>query len=280
MIKRLRKERGTYTMEHFGKIIDFHVHPYLSEEDYLCQYKESLALTAEEAKEDLLKAGIGKICGSVINRDKTKPEQGFAPLKALNEKALEVKKVYGDFYVPGFHIHPGFVKESLETIEWMHQNGYRLIGEIVPYYHAWGDMGLDYGCKELMEILDLAGQYDMIFSYHTMPDWAEQMEKMIAQNPKVTFVAAHPGEKVNFVKHIERMKKYENAYLDISGTGLFRYGMLKQGVEQAGDDRILFATDYPITNPWMYVEAVDFEHISEESKEKIFYKNAQRILGL
>ena len=267
-------------MEYFGKIIDFHVHPYLLEEDNLCQYKESLALTAEEAKEDLLKAGIGKICGSVINRDKITKDQGFAPIKAVNEKALDVKKVYGDFYEPGFHIHPGYVQESLETIEWMHQNGYRLIGELVPYYHGWDEMGLKYDSKELMEILDLAGRYDMVFSYHTMPAWAVEMERMIAQNPKVTFVAAHPNQKDEFLKHIERMKKYENAYLDISGTGLFRYGMLKHGVEQVGDDRILFATDYPITNPWMYVEAVDFEHISEASKEKIFYKNAQRIMGI
>lgn len=266
-------------MEHIGKIIDFHVHPYLMQDDNLCQYKEHFQLTSEEAKADLHKAGIGKICGSVINRDKTKAEQGFAPIKALNDKALAVKEVYGDFYEPGFHVHPGFVKESLETVEWMHQNGYRLIGEVVPYYHAWGEMGLDYGSKGLMEILDLAGEYNMIFSYHTMPEWQDQMEKMIAQNPKVTFVAAHPGEYGNYMKHLERMKKYDNAYLDISGTGLFRYGMLREGVRQAGAEKILFATDYPITNPWMYVEAVCFEHISDESKEKIFYKNAQRIMG-
>ena len=56
--------------------------------------------------------------------------------------------------------------------------------------------------------------------------------------------------------------------------------MLAAGVKAVGAERILFGTDYPITNPGMYVQAVLGEHISEEEKEKIFYKNAQRILKL
>ena len=40
----------------------------------------------------------------------------------------------------------------------------------------------------------------------------------------------------------------------------------------------LFGTDYPITNPHMYVQAVEFEHISEEAKDMIFYKNAEILL--
>ena len=76
------------------------------------------------------------------------------------------------------------------------------------------------------------------------------------------------------------LKKYPNAYLDLSGTGLFRYGMLKHGVDMVGAEKFLFGTDYPITNPHMYVQAVEFEHITEEAKDMIFYQNAERILGI
>lgn len=263
-------------MEH--KIIDFHTHPYLEKAKNLCKYKEDFQLSAAEVPADLQKAGISKICGTVISSEVFSLDMGWNEIKRLNEEALELKKLYGDFYYPGFHIHPTFVKESLETIEFMHQNGFRLIGEIVPYMHKWYDAGLDFSSKPLQEILDLAGEYNMIFSYHTGPDWHEQMDKMIAANPGIIFVAAHPGEKKNYMMHLERMKKFENAYLDLSGTGLFRYGMLREGIRQVGDERFLFGSDYPIGNIGMYVEGVCFEHISEESKEKIFYKNAERIL--
>ncbi len=262
------------------KIIDFHIHPYLNQSENYCMFTEDFKLSPTEAAEDMRNAGITKTCGSVISRTPYDKEQGFAQLKALNEQALAVKEFYGDFYEPGFHIHPGFLKESLETLEFMHQNGYRLIGELVPYMHGWREAGLDFACKEMMEILDLAGQYNMVLSYHTMLDWQEQMETMIAANPKVTFVAAHPGQKKEYMLHLERMEKYENAFLDISGTGLFRYGMLREGVRRVGAERLLFGTDYPITNPGMYVQAVHYEHITDADREMIFHKNAERILGV
>ncbi|MCI9360940.1 MAG: amidohydrolase [Hungatella sp.] len=262
-------------------IIDFHTHPYLTQEENSCMYREGFSLEPEEAKEDLLRAGIGRISGSVIRpRSKFDRKLGFSQIKELNDSALRLKERFGSFYIPGFHIHPAFVRESLETIEFMHQNGYRLIGELVPYMHGWQEYGMGYGCKELSEILKLAGEYHMIVSYHTMPEQQDQMEAMIAANPMVTFVAAHPGEREGYLLHLERMKKYDNAYLDLSGTGMFRYGMLRFGILQAGAGRLLFGTDYPITNPGMYVEAVRFEHIREEERELIFHKNAERILGI
>ena len=229
-------------------IIDFHTHPYLTQEENACMYREGFSLEPEEAKEDLLQAGIGRICGSVIRpRNKFDRRLGFSQIQELNDSALRLKERLGSFYIPGFHIHPAFVKESLETIEWMHQNGYRLIGELVPYMHGWQEYGMGYGCRELSEILKLAGEYHMTVSYHTMSEQQDQMEAMIAANPKVTFVAAHPGEREGYLLHLERMKKYENAYLDLSGTGMFRYGMLRFGIRQAGAGRLLFGTDYPIT---------------------------------
>lgn len=262
------------------KIIDFHTHPYLDQNENFCMFKDHFQLSATEAAEDLRNSGISKICGSVINRNGFDEKLGFAQIKDLNDKALAVKEFYGDFYEPGFHVHPLYVKESLETIEWMHKNGYRLIGELVPYMHGWRQAGLDFASKEFQEILDLAGEYEMILSYHTMTDWQEQMETMIKNNPKVTFVAAHPGQKAEFLLHLDRLEKYDNAYLDISGTGLFRYGMLREGIRRVGAEKFLFGTDYPITNPGMYVQAVYYEHITDKDRELIFSKNAERLLPM
>ncbi|MBR4060369.1 MAG: amidohydrolase family protein [Lachnospiraceae bacterium] len=262
------------------RIIDFHTHPYLEQTENLCKYTENFLLSPEEVKKDLKRTGIGKICGSVISTKQFSITMGYEEIQKLNSKAIEIKRYYNDFYEPGFHIHPAFVKESLNTIEFMHQNGYRLIGEIVPYLHGWLEAELDFSSKSLQEILALAGEYNMIFSYHVMKDWQGQMEQMIATNPNVIFVAAHPGNKANFLMQLDKMKKYENAYLDLSGLGLYFYGMLREGIRCVGDERFLFGTDYPIINPAMYVQAVNFEHISEASREKIFYKNAERILLL
>lgn len=253
-------------------IIDFHVHPFRRREDNLNMYPGMYDLDAAEMKKQLMTAGITHVCGSVLNRD-YQPD-GFDSLRKLNREALELKDILGDFYTPGFHIHPAFVKESCEEIEFMHHRGIRLIGELVPYMHGWGE----FEEKNWMEIMDVAEQYHMVCSYHTPFEY--DMEKMLETHPGIIFVAAHPGDRPRVPEHIELLRKHENLCLDLSGTGLFRFGVLKYLVQQVGADRILFGTDYPICNPRMYVQAVYGEEINETDREKIFSGNAKRILGL
>ena len=262
------------------KVLDFHTHPYTARAEYMGMYGEDFYLEPEQMPEDLANAGISVFCGSVIDSDHRGPVAGFDEIRRVNDSALKLWKKFGDAYVPGFHVHPAFLRESLEEVERMHKAGVKLVGELVPYLQGWDHTGHDYGSKEFTEILALAGEYGMVVSYHTMPEWAPQMEKMVSSNPGVTFVAAHPGQKADYLLHVERMKKYPNLYLDISGTGLFRYGLLASAVKTVGAGRILFGTDYPICNPRMYVQAVLGEHISQEEKEDILFSNAQRILGI
>lgn len=257
------------------EIIDFHTHPYRTERECSCMYKDSFFLDSREAREDLEQAGITHICGSVIELGLCRPEEGFDYFRGLNQRALELAEEYQGYYTPGIHVHPDYVRESCEEIERMHARGVRLIGELVPYMHGW----TDYSSRNFAEILSVAEQYRMIISYHTIETEAEQMERMIAEHKNLIFVAAHPGERVGYEKHIERMSRYENAWLDLSGTGLFRYGMLAYGVKKLGSERILFGTDYPICNPGMYVQAVLHEHISEKDRENIFSANAKRLFN-
>ena len=257
------------------KVTDFHTHPYLSEEEFLNFYPECFVPSPGQMKSDIERAGISHVVGCVLNKRKYSDDEGFSYIKELNDKALRLKELWGDFYTPGFHVHPHFVKESIAEVERMAAAGVRLIGELVPYMHGWSD----YSCKGLHTILEAAEQYSMLVSFHTMKDEQKKMTKMIEAHPKLIFIAAHPNEKEYFLLHLERLKKYENFYLDLSGTGIFRYGLTAYGVKEAGSEKFIFGTDYPICNPRMYVQAVLQEPISDEDKENILYKNARRLLS-
>ncbi len=253
-----------------GNITDFHVHPFDGQEYNMIMYPNEDVTDAEGMERQLREAGITHICGSVLNRKKV---TGFETLRRLNDEALRLKEKLGDFYTPGFHIHPAYVRESCEEIERMHKRGVRLLGELVPYLHEWGE----FPEKNRQEIMDVAAQYGMVCSYHT--PFGYPVDKMLREHKGLTFVAAHPGDRQRVAEHIENMKKHENLYLDLSGTGLFRFGMLRYLVEQIGADRIMFGTDYPICNPRMYVEAVYGEEIGQRERELIFHGNAERILS-
>ena len=171
-------------------------------------------------------------------------------------------------------MHPDFVDESVAEIKLAAENGVRIIGELVPYMNGWKD----YSCSGFSDILDEISKYNMVVSLHTID--LKQMEKMAEAHKNVNFVFAHPGEKSFALEHVEVMKRLDNVYLDLSGTGLFRYGLTRFLVDSVGAERILFGTDYPICNLQMYIGAVLGEKLSDRERELIFSGNAKRLLDL
>ena len=264
----------------YDEIIDFHVHPFTNIHNNICSHMEYCNMSAENTFTYLKGLGISKICGSVICRNLPgyEPyENDWEMIAAGNETALQLKEQYGEFYIPGFHVHPAYVKKSCDEIERMSKRGVRLLGELVPYMHGWKD----YSCKAFDEILDVATSCGMVVSVHTIHEAPDEMDEMVRKHPQTTFVAAHPGEAGSFQRHLQRMKWSENYYLDLSGTGLFRHGMLRHGIDEVGAERFLFGSDYPTCNPAMFIGGVLLDTmITKKEKKLIFSGNAKRLLNL
>jgi len=219
--------------------------------------------------------GVSKICGSVIANVKENCIPAWNKIKANNDAALTLRDFYKGFYIPGFHVHPDFYDESVEEIKRMHKAGVNLIGELVPYHDGWND----YSCESFSSLLDEAGKHNMIVSFHSQGE--DEMDAMVKAHKDVIFVAAHPGEYKAFMRHVERMKYSENYYLDLSGYGIFRHGMLRRAIDEFGVDRILFGSDFPTCNPAMYIGGVLLDElITDGEKEKIFSLNAKKLLGI
>jgi len=252
-------------------IIDLHCHPFLRPEDNSGLYHYSTLKTPDDFRNGLAKTGIKKFCGSVIVRNDA-ADMKF--LSAQNQNAMDLQKIYGESYVPGIHIHPDHGDESCREIAERHRQGVRLIGELVPYMHGYAE----YTQGDGMQIFDLAQSLGMAVNIH--PTNPADMEELLSDFPKLIVVIAHPGERPDLLYNIELMKRFPNARLDISGTGLFRDGLLRFVCDAVGSERILFATDYPICNPAMQAAGVMFEDLSEIERENIFYRNARDLLGI
>lgn len=259
------------------EIIDFHTHPFMDPAHNIASHKDYCGMSMENTKEVFDHLGISKICGSVIRAGGAGESDPWTVIRENNAQALQLRKAYGGFYVPGFHVHPAYVEESVAEIERMHALGVNLIGELVPYYDRWNDH--TYASPAFSEILDAAEKYDMVVSFHSQNE--DEMDKMVASHPNIRFVAAHPGEYPAFMRHIERAKMSDNYYLDLSGTGLFRYGMLRRAIDDMGLEHILFGSDYPTCNPAMFSGAVLLDPLlTDAEREKVLCGNAKALLGL
>lgn len=142
----------------------------------------------------------------------------------------------------------------------------------------------------------------------TFQEHIEMQEAMIAENPGTTFVVAHVG---SYSENLDQVSKwldaYPNMYIDISARidQLGRQPYTSLAFLKRFEDRILFGTDYePTIAPsdfysihYRFLETKDeyFDHpfagflgiwkiygidLDDTALEKIYKKNAQRVLGL
>ena len=260
------------------EIIDFHTHPFMLDEHNICVHTIRDKMATNDIKPYFESLGISKICGSVVYNFSRQTELGcdsFDPFRRLNDTALELRDMFGDFYVPGFHINPLFYEESCREIERMDSLGVKLVGELVPYLHGWDDFASD----SFSALVDEIERRGMILNVHTMSD--DSFDRLVEAHPNTVIVAAHPGDFGAFTRQMNRMAMSKNYYVDVSGSGLFRFGLLREGIDRFGAERFLFGSDYPICTPSMFIGGVAYDPlITEDEKKLILADNAKRILGI
>lgn len=253
------------------EIIDCHIHPFCTEAENTCFFPGTV--NSANFVSELHRSGITKSCGSVI-MDMKNPT--FSEVKELNRKALNFRDQHLGFFIPGIHVHANYPEESCREIETLHANeNIRWIGELVAYcfdYKSYVSPGMN-------QIYELAQDLNLPINIH--PYGLDEIEQICRNFPKLNIVIAHPtANKNDIIARYDLIKKYPNAYLDLSGSGLFRWGMLKTGVNHAGKHKFLFGTDFPICNPAMMVEAVKFEKLSDTELAAIFSGNFKRLTGI
>lgn len=258
------------------EIIDFHTHPFRDLKDCICAHKSLCGMGAENTLEVLTGLGISKFCGSVLRPGEVEGQTPWDKLRYCNDEALALRDRYEGRYIPGIHIHPGYIDESIAEMRRAAKLGVKLIGELVPSYFAWES---DYASDAFSILLDEAERLGMVVNVHTMS--TAEMDGMVERHPNLVIVGAHPNEYNVLMHHIERAKKHDNYYIDLSGTGITRYGALRRLIDAVGADRLIFGTDFPTCNPAMWVGALLHDRlITDTEREKILSLNAKRLLGI
>jgi len=69
-----------------------------------------------------------------------------------------------------------------------------------------------------------------------------------------------------------------NLYTDMGTARAIRTGIIAQMVRAVGADKILFGTDSPLYEPLAFPALLAAAAISNEEKEQIAYRNAERLI--
>ena len=262
MINRYRKRIN------FMTIVDAHIHPFISHENNIAPFGSPVTL--DEFMMELKHCGFDRVCGSVLIRHRC----SFEEVQQANRIALKIRELYPDFYVPGLQVHAGNPEGSCRELEIMYREHHVCwIGELVQHSMGTGE----YNSPGMFKIYETARDLGMPVNIHCGD--LVTVEDVLRNFPTLPLILAHPGD-LNMVKErLALIRKYPNACIDISGTGLFRWNMLRYAVDQCGSEKILFGTDFPVCSAAMNLGGVMGEHLTDMERENILGRNFLRLTG-
>lgn len=251
------------------EIIDAHIHPFIDQANSIAPY--GAPTTLEEYTGELKKIGTDRACGSLVVKNH---ECTWDDIKAANRETLAIADRYPGFYIPGIHVHGGYPAESRQELREMYAKGVRWIGELVPYIMGTQNLNSDGN----MQIWETASELGMPVNMHWGTE--EEIVPVAKAFPDLNIVIAHPGDVSDAKKRIDFISGLPNVCLDFSGTGLFRWNLLRYAVDKLGADRVLYGSDFPVCSPGVNLYGAMCENLSRTEFEKFFGGNFKRLTGL
>ncbi len=108
----------------------------------------------------------------------------------------------------------------------------------------------------------------------------ERLSNMLERYPELVVIGAHMGGVFSWDKAMKYLIG-KNLYLDTSSVfGFLDPAIMVDMMRKHGMDKILFGTDFPLRLHQGQIDLVRSLPISDEEKEMIFHKNAEKLLGI
>ena len=183
---------------------------------------------------------------------------------------------YVDKYLGRFRgscvITPFRIEEALREIEECRkQLGFVWLGEFCNYM-----TGYRYDTPEWTEVMNLATKLNMVIQIHTN---VKEMQYLAGKFPETTIVFPHlGGSRDDIFARIAIIASHKNAYIDLSGSGIERVGILERAVKEIGADRVLYGSDFTINEPSAVIARVKNAFLTAQDREKILFRNVERLL--
>ena len=213
-----------------------------------------------------------RISRGVIFSSATKPSQ----VVPANNFLSRLQSEYPELLLAFGTLHPDF-PDCRAEIARIRQLGLRGL----KFHPDFQQFLIDDPCMD--QIYEAAGDLPLLFhagDSRTQFSKPERLLNIHRKYPGLKLIAAHMGGYSEW----DRAWKYligQDIWLDISSTIKFLSpAEVRRMVVAHGADRVLFASDYPGTTPQRAVEEVLSLGLSESDNEKIFYRNAEKLLGI
>jgi len=208
----------------------------------------------------------------IINSPRSQEAKSPADFIAGNREVARYVEKYKGRFLGSCVVNPLFVDEALKEIEYCRkQLGFVWVGElhneIVPY---------KYTIDEFELLVDQVTKLNMVLAVSA---GFEDMHYLIHKFPNTTLVFPNfEGKDDDIFARIELVAAHRNAYIETSGLGHDRVGILENAVKTIGEDRILYGSDFTFNCPATVIGPIQNASLSRQQKQKILAENVEALL--
>jgi len=270
------------------KVIDFHIHIGLKEHwhAWVHDYQESSQSEFYKRYEEMINPEKfakylknHNIVKAVILPDICPITTGVVP----NEYIFEFCKGQ-DIYIPFCTVNPSLVTHPEQELKKYIQMGAKGVKLYPPYNHFYPNESRLYPLyeraqEERLSVLIHTGSSVFKGSKLKYAD-PIHLDDVASDFPDLVLVMAHSGRGLWYDKAFFLSRLHPHLYMEISGLppkNLLNYFPdMEKNI-----DKFIYGSDWPaIQTISSNIEAIQKLPLSEESKKKVLYENAARILGL
>ena len=208
--------------------------------------------------------------------------------KINNDYVIEAVKRFPERFIGLCCLNP-LIKNAEEEVKRCFTNGLKGVGEIA-FYHSDITSKI---IEKLEKIMKLCHEANYPFLIHTnepvgheYPGKVDMKLKSIynflKKYPENKIILAHMGGGIFFytVMKKEVSEVLKNTYFDTAAVPfLYKKEIYKIAYDFAGEDKILFGSDYPLINPSRYFKDMDEISLNEDLKKKIKGENARKLFN-
>jgi len=217
------------------------------------------------------------LCGvdkGIITSARSEVADSPSEFIAGNREVLKYTEKYKGRFVPACCVNVSFLDESLREIEdCYHKYDIVWIGELCNYA---AKPRYEYNTDAFAQVVQKANELNMVLDIHTN---VKEIETASALYNNSIMVFPHlGGNRLDIERRAKAVSKMKNGYMDISGSGYERVGMLEQVCKILGAEKVLFGSDFSINDPGSVIARVKNAYLSEEEKEMIFHRNIENLL--
>ncbi|MBD5096423.1 MAG: amidohydrolase family protein [Lachnospiraceae bacterium] len=208
----------------------------------------------------------------------TAPKQ----FSGINRFAASINEEYSDCLTSFGGIHPDS-EDYKAQLKFLRDEGFVGI-KLHPDYQ-----GVMFNDIRYKRIVDYASELDMVIQVHAGVDIG--LPEPVHCTPKMALeVISETGAKKLVLAHLGGWKLWDEVEESLAGRDVYfdtafiedyiDRQQFERIVKTHGSDRVLFATDSPWSGQKESIDWINACDLDDETKEKIFYKNAKKLLGI